>query len=174
MTALLARIEQPSIEHVPSRLAADSFPAHTYGKAAPVPTDSEPAWCTSHYEPTTGEAFHQHDFGKAWGSGQDQVRVGLIRFDGLDALGAGQVELSYAPDGVEVAGSVSLDDGAACDLAGNVLLAVAAKKRAGTWWPALVLQCAYESVRAFAAAVRNARAGSPRTASSHSRSISSM
>ncbi len=123
-------------------------------------------WCTTHYKPSPSEALHQHDLGKRWGA-TDEIRLGLMRFDTADGISTGSVELHYVPDGEDVAGSVTLDSEAASDLTGHLLLTAAANRRAGSSRPALLFQIAYESARAFVAAVRNRRAVSPCAASLH-------
>ncbi len=124
----------------------------------------DPRWCTTHYEPSVGESFHQHHLPGLWGVGEEHIAVGLSRFDS-EQESASRVELlCEAP--------VSLDRGQVAEFAGRLLLASALNdERAGTSRPALYLRCAYESMRAFAAAVRSVRACSPRADSSHSRSM---
>lgn len=123
----------------------------------------DPTWCSGHYEPSPGEAFHQHTLAWAWGSGDEKVRVGMSRFDSSGGAGAGRVEII-----ADVEGPITLDADEARTFAGNVLLAAAMTKRASTWRLALFVGCFYESARAFVAAVRSSRTASPRTASSHS------
>jgi hypothetical protein len=171
MTTLLPPIEQLLIEEFPSRLVVDGLPTQTFAKVAAM-AGGDPTWCSGHYEPSSGEAFHQHTLSREWGDGEEKIRVGMSRFDSLGRPGAARVEIVYAASDSD--GSIALEVAAAEDFAGCVLLAAAINKGASAGRLALYLQCLYESGKAFAAAVRNSRTASPRTASSHSRSMSAM
>lgn len=135
---------------------------------------TDPAWCTRHYEPSDGEAFHQHRFDRTWGLHDEQVRLGLARFDGEGEHSATHVEVQYLADLTDEQGSVSLSDADAADFGGNLIYALAVKNSAGGGRLALFFRCLYAAGKAFAAAVRILRTSSPRTASSQSRSINSM
>lgn len=139
--------------------------------AAPGP---EPVWCSSHYEPSAREAFHQHSFDRTWGAFDERVRLGLTRFDHEGEAGREQIEIQYLAEAYEVQASVSLRDADAADLAGNILYTLAAKNSSSGRRLALFLRLTYQAGRAFVAAVRSSRTASPRTASYQSRSMSSM
>jgi hypothetical protein len=134
---------------------------------ASLPPLAEPWWCTGHYEPSPGEAFHQHNLDHTWGTASEQLRLGLTRFDGNWRAGDERIEVQCLASG-DVAGAVGLTDDQARDFIGAALCALATKKRASGSTLALIARCAYEAGRAFAAAIRSSRAESPRTASSHS------
>lgn len=134
----------------------------------------DPAWCSGHYEPSPREAFHQHSFDPAWGAFDEKVRLGLTRFDCDGQAGEERIEIQYLADITDVQGSVSLHDADAREFVGEMLHALAGKKSTSGLALVLFFRCAYEAGRAFAAAVRMSRTPSPRTASSQSRSISSV
>lgn len=134
-----------------------------------VAPPGEPLWCARHYEPSCGEAFHECDFDRTWGSFGEKLRLGLTRFDSDGQLGEARVEVQYLAAGAETEGSVSLSDEQAREFSGAVVSALAQKRRVGSSNPlALLFCCAYEAGKAFVAAVRISRADSPRTASSQS------
>jgi hypothetical protein len=149
---------------------ANAQAATTLLRARPV----DPDWCSGHYEPSPREAFHQHSFERAWGAFDEKIRLGITRFDSDGRAGDERVEVQYLTDITEVQGSVSLTDGEATELVGDVLYVLARKRSASGSRLALLLRCAYEAGKALAAAVRSSRTSAPRTASSHSRSISAM
>jgi len=142
--------------------------------ASRVIVQSDPAWCSGHYEPSPLEAFHQHSFEPSWGDFDERIRLGLVRFDSDGRAGRERIEIQYLTEVTDVQGSVSLDDTGARQFAGSVLHALATKKSAGRSRLALFFVCLYEAGRAFIAAVRHSRTASPRTASSQSRSMRSM
>jgi hypothetical protein len=135
---------------------------------------SDPRWCSRHYEPSSREAFHQHHFERTWGIHEERIRLGLTRFDCDGRPGDELIEIQYLADITDVQGSVSLRDSDASQLVGDVLGTLAMKKSASRGRLALFARCLYEAGKAFAAAVRYSRTASPRAASSHKRSISSM
>ena len=138
-----------------------------------TPRGTDPAWCSGHYEPSAREAFHQHTFDRSWGASDEKVRLGLTRFDHNGRAGEARIEVQYLTEVTDVQGSASLTDREAREMTGDVLFTLAMKTSASRSGPALVIRCAYEAGRAFVAAVRSARASSPRTDSRRNRSISS-
>lgn len=135
---------------------------------------TEPAWCSDHYEPAVGEALHQHDYRPTWGAGDEQIRVGLTRYDCRASTGQDRIDIQYLADGVTLEGSVSLSAADARAFAFAVLQATTTAERPTRSRMGLLLGCVYEFGKAFAAAVRIERARSLRTASSASRSMISL
>ncbi len=135
---------------------------------------ADPIWCSRHYEPTGREAFHQHNFERTWGLHDERIRLGLTRFDSDGRAGETRIEIQYLAEVTDVQGSASLRDSEVNDFVGATLSVLAMKKSAGRSGPALFFRCFYEAAKAFTAAVRYSRTCSPRTASSHSRSMSCM
>ena len=121
--------------------------------AVDIPSHSpaDPIWCTGHYEPSRSEVFHEHDYDHTWGSGDEQVRVGLIRYDAGGRAGQDRIDVQYLADGVNLEGSASLDADAAGQFALTVLQAVAATKRPTRSRVGLLLRCIYEFGKAFIA-----------------------
>jgi hypothetical protein len=122
--------------------------------AADVPSrfPADPAWCTGHYEPSNGEVLHEHEYHRAWGDGDEKVRVGLIRYDTDGAPGQDRVDVQYLADGANLEGSASLDSAAAREFALTIFQAVAATKRPTRSRVGLLLGCVYEFGRALIAA----------------------
>lgn len=67
-----------------------------------------PRWCSCHYEPSSGEALHQHDFVPVWGGTEEKVRIGLVRYDANGYAGSARIDIQYLSDGVSLDGSASL------------------------------------------------------------------
>jgi hypothetical protein len=140
--------------------------------ASRVITDTEPPWCTGHYDLGPREAFHQRSFERRWGHYDERIGLGLTRFDHNGRPGAERIEIQYS--GADEQGSVSLSDEEAFEFAGDFLSILAMKKSASGNRLALFVRLAYEAGRAFAAAVRCLRTSSPWTAPSQSRLIRSV
>lgn len=139
------------------------------GRLAPAPSMSlaghaGPVWCSDHYEPTPREALHQHDFAPTWGETDEQIRVGLLRFDSANGVGPALVDIQYLPDGTTLDGSVRLTAADARAMAAMLLHAAEAAERPTRSRMGLIVTWLYSFGRAAITASRSAKAWSPRTA----------
>ncbi|HEY6117066.1 MAG TPA: hypothetical protein VI172_14025 [Candidatus Dormibacteraeota bacterium] len=90
---------------------------------------TEPDWCSEHYEPSPEETFHQQDLPGIWGDGDEQVRLGLVRYDVGGTPGQCRVDVQYFADGCTLDGSAALSPAQARAFALAILEAADAAER---------------------------------------------
>ena len=138
-------------------------------RATSVPRPSEPFWCSDHYEPSSHERLHQHDFKPTWGHADEQVRVGVLRYDTARGAGLALVDVQYLPEGSDVDGSARLVPAEAYEFAGMVAWAAVTAEKPTLGRVGFFMRAFYKFGRALIAASISANACSPRTASSSKR-----